>query len=118
MEPRGRAINWLCDEDMLPKTVPEGRIWVYNYNANCYSDKAQEVGILGLGESFLETLWIAKDKDVGKRPLAFIGSCFGGILVAQVSLAASVVSISCPTFYSFANKGYTDRHWREPTEME
>ena len=80
---------------MLPKTIPEGRVWVYNYNANCYSDKAQEADILGLGESFLEVLWIAKDKDIGKRALVFIGSCFGGIVVAQVSHAASVIPNSC-----------------------
>ena len=85
-EPRGRTINWLCDEDMLPRVIPQARILAYNYNSNCYSNDAQEVDILGLGESFLETLWIERTKDVGKRPLVFLGSCFGGIVVVQVRL--------------------------------
>ncbi|KAL8819763.1 MAG: hypothetical protein Q9191_007661 [Dirinaria sp. TL-2023a] len=82
-EPKGRAINWLCDDDMLPRMIPSARIWVYDYNSNCYSDNAQQVDILGLGETFLESLWIAKDQGVGRRPLIFIGSCFGGIVVVQ-----------------------------------
>ena len=86
-EPRGRATNWLCDEDMLPRILPQARIWAYNYNSNCYSDNAQEVDILGLGSSFLEILRGVRDKGIGKRKLVFIGSCFGGIVVAQVRLA-------------------------------
>lgn len=82
-EPRGRSVNWLCDEDMLPKIIPEARIWAYNYNSNCFNDNAQEIDIAGLGEAFLGLL----ENDVysfGDRPLIFIGSCFGGIVVAQV----------------------------------
>ena len=56
-EPKGRARYWLRDEDMLPKVMPQARIWTYDYNSNCYSDNAQEVDILGLGETFLEILW-------------------------------------------------------------
>lgn len=82
-EPRGRATNWLCDEDMLPKVVPQARIWAYDYNSNCYSDNAQEIDVLGLGDSFLEMLRGAQDKGVGERVLVFIGSCFGGIVIAQ-----------------------------------
>ena len=93
-EPKGRAINWLCDDDMLPRIIPSARIWVYDYNSNCYSDNAQHVDILGLGETLLESLWIAKDKDVGQRPLIFIGSCFGGIVVFQVCQRISLYCIS------------------------
>lgn len=93
-EPRGRATNWLCDEDMLPKVVPQARIWAYDYNSNCYSDNAQEIDVLGLGDSFLEMLRGAQDKGVGERVLVFIGSCFGGIVIAQVRLSAFVETLS------------------------
>lgn len=83
-EPRGRATNWLCDEDMLPSVMSEARIWVYDYNSSCFLDNAQQVDILGLGETFLKILSGAKDKDVGKRLLLFVGSCFGGVVIAQV----------------------------------
>lgn len=83
-EPRGHATNWLCDENMLPDIMPQARIWAYDYNSNCYSNNAQHIDILGLGTTFLEILLGAQDRDVGKRSLIFIGSCFGGIIIAQV----------------------------------
>lgn len=78
---------------MLPKVVPQARIWVYDYNSNCYTDNAQHVDILGLGDTFLEILWGAKDKDVGRRTLIFVGSCFGGVVVAQVRLLVSMFKV-------------------------
>ena len=84
-EPRGHAVNWLCDDDMLPTILLHTRIWTYVYNSNCYSDGAQEVDILGLGQVFLEILW--SNGIDGLRPILFVGSCFGGIVVAQVSHA-------------------------------
>ncbi|KAL2046727.1 hypothetical protein ABVK25_011599 [Lepraria finkii] len=87
-EPRGRAINWLCDKDMLPRVIPQARIWAYNYNSKCYMANAQEVDIQGLGETFLRLL-AAKSNELGRRPLFFIGSCFGGIVVTQALHAAS-----------------------------
>ena len=96
-EPRGRTTNWLCDEDMLPKVVPQARIWAYDYNSSCYSDNAPEVDILALGDTFLEILRGARDKDIGTRPLIFIGSCFGGIVIAQVRH-----SLSLPTLGPYA----------------
>jgi hypothetical protein len=89
-EPKGRATNWLCDEDMLPNVMPQARIWAYDYNSSCFLDNAQQVDILGLGETFLEVLWGAMHKDVGRRLLLFVGSCFGGIVIAQVLLSAFI----------------------------
>ncbi|KAI9672821.1 MAG: hypothetical protein M1831_000257 [Alyxoria varia] len=82
-EPRGRAVNWLHDENMLPRVLPQARMCTYDYNSRCYSDNAQEVDILDLGQTFLEVLCTAYHKHIGRRPLAFVGSCFGGIVVAQ-----------------------------------
>lgn len=104
--PNGRAIYWLCDEDMLPKMMPQTRIWAYDYNSNCYSDDAQHVDILELGETFLEILWGAKDQDVGRRSLIFIGSCFGGVVVAQVGLPISMFKIVL-VIASLANNCHT-----------
>ena len=73
---------------MLPMVLPQARIWAYDYNSNCYSDNAQEVDILGLGDTFMEILRGAWDNGIGKRKLILIGSCFGGIVVAQVRHAA------------------------------
>ena len=77
----GSGVNWLSDEDMLPGVVPQARIWVFDYNSN-YTESAQEVYIGGVGETLLKS--IEHEDTLGKRPLVFIGSCFGGLVVAQV----------------------------------
>ena len=49
-EPRGRQVNWISDEDMLPKVVPRARIWAYNYNSNCFSDDMPKADLLVLAD--------------------------------------------------------------------
>ena len=82
-QPRGRPVNWLRDEDMLPAIIPQARIWMFDYDSN-YSENAQIVHVKDLGETFLRFIRDNKDQEVGVRPLIFIGSCFGGLVVAQV----------------------------------
>ena len=69
---------------MLPEVIPQACIWAYNYNSNCFSDDAQEVNIVGLGDAFLQMMQAKSDSGIGKRPLVFIGSCFGGLTVIEV----------------------------------
>lgn len=73
--------------------VPQARIWAYDYNSSCYSDNAPEIDILALGDTFLEILRGAQGKGVGTRALIFVGSCFGGILVAQVRHSLSLLTL-------------------------
>ena len=71
---------------MLPRVVPQARVWVYDYNSNCWSDQAGTVTLLAHGDVFLDLLWatMATEQRIGRRPLIFIGSYFGGIVVTQV----------------------------------
>lgn len=52
---RGRAYNWLSDDDMLPAVVPKARIWTFDYNAN-YHSNASVVDLLALGDMLLRSL--------------------------------------------------------------
>lgn len=89
---RGRQVNWLTDEDMLPRVMPHARIWVFDYNSR-YSSDAQVIRIKELGDVFLQFMWDRRD-ELGKRPIIFIGSCFGGIVIAQVFLPKSVSDLA------------------------
>ena len=80
---------------MLPNVLPQARIWAYDYNSNCYSDNAPEIDILALGDTFLEMLRGAQGNGVGTRTLIFIGSCFGGILIAQVGELILLLPLGC-----------------------
>ena len=52
---RGRAFNWLSDEDMLGAVVPKACVWTFDYNAN-YHSNASVVDLLALGEMLLRSL--------------------------------------------------------------
>jgi hypothetical protein len=67
---------------MLPSVVPHARIWAFDYNSN-YSTNAQKVKLTALGDILLAFIQNSKE-EFGTRPLVFIGSCFGGLVVAQV----------------------------------
>ncbi len=88
---------------MLPRVVPQARVWVYDYNSNCWSDQAGTVTLLAHGDVFLDLLWatMAMDQQIGRRPLIFIGSCFGGIVVAQVGHSSYPLWIRCPVSVSY-----------------
>jgi hypothetical protein len=67
---------------MLPSVITKARTWVFDYNSR-YSHDAQVVRIPGLARTLLNCI---KDRydDFSSRQLIFVGSCFGGIVVAEV----------------------------------
>ena len=70
---------------MLPSVIKGARIWVFDYNSN-YSHDAQTVRIDGLAATLLNCIMDRRD-DFESRNLVFIGSCFGGIVVAEVRIS-------------------------------
>lgn len=69
---------------MLPSVVKEARIWAFDYNSN-YSHDAQTVKIDGLAVTLLNCMKNRRG-DFESRKIIFIGSCFGGIVVAEVRI--------------------------------
>jgi hypothetical protein len=35
---KSRRVHWLKDEDMLPKSIPNARIYTYDWNANTHAE--------------------------------------------------------------------------------
>lgn len=96
-----KYVNWLSDDDMLPAQVPNARIWTFNYNSD-WAINAPATRISVVAETFLTSitdklqLEVSGDailsepsakrsnKGVKRRPLVFIASSFGGLVVAHV----------------------------------
>jgi hypothetical protein len=70
---------------MLPSVINRARIWAFDYNSN-YSRDAQTVRIDGLATTLLNSI-VDRPHDFKSRKIVFIGSCFGGIVVAEVRLS-------------------------------
>lgn len=75
-------INWLADPDMLPAVVTSARIFTYDWDAEYFHDAPVET-LLGPGDTLLSHL--AQRSGPATRPLIFGASCFGGLILAQVS---------------------------------
>lgn len=78
---RGGVVNWLSDQDMLPAAVPEASIYTYDWNANSFSDAPVQT-LLGHADTFLALM--TEHRGGGGRPVIFIASCFGGLVLAEV----------------------------------
>ncbi|KAF7540975.1 hypothetical protein G7054_g929 [Neopestalotiopsis clavispora] len=74
-------VHWLKDVHMLPSKITNARIYTYDWNANLDKGAGAD-SLFGFAESFLEALLIHSE-DHNDRPLVFIASCFGGLLLIR-----------------------------------
>ncbi|KAM5357609.1 hypothetical protein ACJZ2D_016088 [Fusarium nematophilum] len=86
----GRTVNWLADSDMLPSVVPEASIYTYDWNAHYLYD-ARALDVRSHATSLLAL--VSEHQQVGqqpgRRPIIFIASCFGGlVLIDAINHAA------------------------------
>jgi hypothetical protein len=80
---RGGIVNWLSDTDMLPAAIPEARIFTYDWDANYFEDAPVQT-LLGHADTLLDLI-IAENQGIQTRPIIFVASCFGGLILAEVS---------------------------------
>jgi hypothetical protein len=67
---------------MLPAIAPEAMIFTYDWDAN-YAKDAPVQSLLGHADNLLAL--VAEMQGSRTRPIIFIASCFGGIVLAEVS---------------------------------
>ncbi|RYO95238.1 hypothetical protein DL764_007723 [Monosporascus ibericus] len=65
---------------MLPAVVPEARIFTYDWDAN-YFENAPVQTLLGHADNLLAL--IATEQGPLPRPIIFVASCFGGLVLAE-----------------------------------
>ncbi|KAM4068139.1 NB-ARC domain-containing protein [Hirsutella rhossiliensis] len=88
-DPTSGQVHWLQDEHMLPAVMPQARIFTYDWNANFDRDAATQ-GLLGHADGLLENLHMRRSKDGSNdRPIIFVASCFGGLLLCRALHRAS-----------------------------
>ncbi|PVH68034.1 hypothetical protein DL98DRAFT_475129 [Cadophora sp. DSE1049] len=81
-DPTSGEVHWLRDENMLPSVIPNARIFTYDWNANFDRNPATDI-LLGHADGLLDRLHIRRSKDRSDRPIIFIASCFGGLLLVK-----------------------------------
>lgn len=74
-------MNWLKDNDMLPAAIPSARIYTYDWDAKVF-DKAPVRTLLSHADNLLAL--VAGEHSPERRPIIFVASCFGGLILAEV----------------------------------
>ncbi|KAI9764403.1 MAG: hypothetical protein M1839_005897, partial [Geoglossum umbratile] len=93
----GRKVNWLVHPDMLPSKVKRVRIFTYDWPADLMqpSDLVQKTQDEFATLLFEEILRTTRDHATsGGRPILFIASCLGGIILMKALVGAG------PTYQS------------------
>ncbi|KAK4651792.1 P-loop containing nucleoside triphosphate hydrolase protein [Podospora pseudocomata] len=80
------VVNWLSDADMLPAALPKARIYTYDWNANYFANAPVQT-LLGHADTLLGL--IAEGRGSQTRPIIFVASCFGGLILAEAIIRAA-----------------------------
>ncbi|KAI6080921.1 hypothetical protein F4821DRAFT_250494 [Hypoxylon rubiginosum] len=82
-------VNWTSDANMLPEAMPEARVMTYDWNAD-YDRTASSDIFLGHADTLLDRIHINRKKTKRlDRPIIFVASCFGGLLLAKALVRAT-----------------------------
>lgn len=83
------GVNWLQDSKMLPKVYPTARIFTVNWPASLFKESSLiEMTIPELARNLLLGIQSRPGADEG-RPILFIASCLGGVILIQAMVIAA-----------------------------
>lgn len=69
----GEIVDWLSDHDMLPRAVPNARIYTYDWDAACFDDAPVQT-LHGHASKLLAH--IDERRGPSSRPIIFVASCY------------------------------------------
>ncbi|KAK7959729.1 TPR-like protein [Apiospora aurea] len=87
-EKNGTQVHWLRDSDMLPAAIPEARIYTYDWNAKVFGHAPVQT-LLGHADNLLGQVAAERSQSSEARPLIFVASCFGGLVLAEAICRAA-----------------------------
>ncbi|TRX91530.1 hypothetical protein FHL15_007535 [Xylaria flabelliformis] len=88
-KPKRQDVNWLKDPHMLPKRIPTARIFTCDWPASIFRQKDT---IQMTMKELARRLLLSIRSQLGARPtrpILFIASCLGGIVLTQAMIIAS-----------------------------
>jgi hypothetical protein len=79
---RTSGINWLSDEKMLPSATPHARILRFGYDSLWMGKTPIRTSLSTIAYKLLLALSMSRMENL-RRPLIFIGHCFGGLVIQR-----------------------------------
>ncbi|RDW58801.1 hypothetical protein BP6252_13277 [Coleophoma cylindrospora] len=97
---KSSGCNWIQDESMLPKAIPNTRILRYGYDANWGGEDPIKSKLPDMARDLLADLKTeAERQDHPRRPLVFICHCFGGLIVEKAIFIARTHKSKYPEIF-------------------
>ncbi|KAL1845796.1 hypothetical protein Daus18300_014441 [Diaporthe australafricana] len=91
-------VNWLSHSTMLPSKFPNARIMTFGYDSRWFGDAPAKQRLSGIAIKVLAELTRIR-KDCDRRPILFIGHCYGGLVMQQVYLQSQRLPSDYPGIY-------------------
>ncbi|OAL53460.1 TPR-like protein [Pyrenochaeta sp. DS3sAY3a] len=100
----GGTVNWLADSNMLSEIIPEATIYTYDWDADYLKNAAIQT-LRSRSDDLLACIMREREREGGprssNRPIIFIASCFGGLLIAEaINRAATEGSVHRQLLFS------------------
>ncbi|KAJ2987514.1 hypothetical protein NUW58_g4464 [Xylaria curta] len=118
-EQQKQDVNWLEDLEMLPSRVPKARIFTYNWPADLFEPQDYNHKTI---EEFARRLLTSVANRREPRPIVFIASCLGGVILMQAlhmatdeyravgQATSGIIFLAAP----FRGTSFKDVEWAEP----
>ena len=103
IRPASPSVYW--PQDLLPTTIPDGRILTYGYDSNlshALGRPLNKAPVYDIARDFLVALE-AERRASPSRPIVFIAHSLGGIVVKEMLRQASGFQLRHPHLYSVFN---------------
>ncbi|XPS77209.1 hypothetical protein M3J09_009240 [Ascochyta lentis] len=82
-------ICWLSDRTMLPSRIPDSRIMTYNWSSDYQGRDVSQGRFTSEADTMLDRIHLNRQETKrSQRPIIFICSCFGGLLLAKALVRA------------------------------
>ncbi|KAH4194133.1 hypothetical protein HBI44_148440 [Parastagonospora nodorum] len=91
-------INWLSEDTMLPSATPQARILRFGYDSLWMGKTAIRTSLSTIAYKLLLTLCQSRMEHF-KRPLLFVGHCFGGLVIQRALNLAKMQDQAYPNIF-------------------
>ena len=91
-------VNWLSDGNMLPRTVTNARIMVFEYESQWFGKGSINQRLSSVADQLVQALATQRSRG-SKRPIVFVCHCLGGIIVEKALLSAQLRQLDYPNLF-------------------
>ena len=94
-------VDWLADNNMLPRTIANARIMVFEYESQWFGRGSINQRLSNVADQLVHALSDQRSRG-SKRPIVFVCHCLGGVIVEKALLTAQLRQSDYPNIFMSA----------------